>query len=124
MATTIPIPLTTLAAGPHDFGPAAIADNLASATLTVDRTVAGGFNATPAAQASIQVMQSGDGGATFRMVGAGGVEGGSVTNPRTGSPFTASSIVIQLFPGAGRQVKATIVVSGSSVAVSGSLAIS
>lgn len=124
MATTIPIPLTTLSVGTHDFGPAAVADNLATATLSIDRTVAGGFNATPAAQASIQVNQSNDGGTTFIFDGGGAMAGGGITNPRTGLPFTASSVTIPLAPGTGRQVKATVVVSGSSVAVSGSLTVS
>jgi hypothetical protein len=120
----IAIPLTTLAVGTQDFGPAAVADADSSAALVTDRTPANGFNSQPASTtASIQVMQSGDGGATWDLRAAAGIAGGLYPAPHGGN-YLQSTVTVALAPGTGRQVKATVVVAGASVAVSGSLTIS
>ena len=54
---------------------------------------------------------------------AAGIIGGQYTDPHTGLPYAQSSVAVSLDPGTSRQVKATVVVSGASVAVSGSLTI-
>lgn len=128
MAGTTTIPLTALAVGSHDFGPVAVADTDSQAVLSVDRTVSKGatqgFNGQPATtQASIQVQQSNDGGTTWKLEAAADIIGGLLTNPKTGQPYTASTLTISLDPGTSRQVKATIVVSGANVAAAGSLTI-
>jgi hypothetical protein len=124
MTSTTQIPLTTLPPGSYDFGPAALADTDTHAILSVDRTVASGFNATPAAQASITIYQSNDGGTTWRLVASATLVGGSQVNPKTGLPFTASSVSVGLNPGTSRQGKANVTISGATVAVQGSLVIS
>jgi hypothetical protein len=124
VATTVPFPLTTLDVGSHDFGPAPVADTTTSATLVIDRTPASGFNSQPSTtQASIQVMQSNDGGVTWKLEAAADIEGGIITD-RHGNTLTQSSVTVGLDPGTSRQMKATVVVSGAAVAVSGSLTIS
>lgn len=121
MATTVPIPLTILAPGVHDFGPASIADNLTTSQITLDRTVAGGLNSQPATTTcTAQIMQSNDGGATWTMIVGAGTIGGVVPAP---GGVTATNWIIEdgFLPGTGRQVKATVTVTGTSVAVQGTL---
>jgi hypothetical protein len=129
MAGTVTIPLVTLTPGAHDFGPANVADADTTALVTVDRTVTNGgvqgFNGQPATTAAqVQVQQSNDGGATWKLIGYEGIVGGQYTSPHTGLPYASAPMQIGFDPGTGRQAKATIVVSGASVAVSGSLTIS
>lgn len=131
MAGTITIPLATLnpAHGPYTFGPAGVAAADSLIVLTIDRTVTNGFNSQPAATtAEITAEQSSDGGATWFLAVAGTVAGGQYFRappPRgDGSLITASSIQVNLYPGASRLVRAAIVVSGASVAVAGSLTVS
>jgi hypothetical protein len=126
MATTVSIPLTVLSVGTHDFGPAAVADTDTQAVLTVDRTVSKGnvqgFNNQPSTTtADIQIYQSNDGGATWQLLIDGLMVGGTFNNAKTGQVATTSSVTIDFNPGTSRQAKASIVVSGASVAVSGSL---
>ena len=124
MAGTTNIPLTSLAPGTYDFGPASLADGDRMATLSVDRTVAGGFNSQPATtQAEIGVYQSNDSGATWFLLASATMEGGSFTDRHTGQPYTQSSVTVPLQPGTGRQGKAHIIISGATVAVQGSLVI-
>jgi hypothetical protein len=128
MAGTLTIPLVTLTVGTHDFGPRAVADADTQALITVDRTVTNGgvqgFNGQPASTvASVQVQQSGDGGATWKLVAAADIVGGVYTSNH-GTTYTSSTVQVGFDPGTGRQAKATIVVSGASVAVAGSLTIS
>jgi len=123
MAGTVNIPLTTLTVGSHVYGPAAVADTDSKVTLTIDRTVASGFNATPAAAASIECWQSGDGGSTWQNLAKAGIAGGTQLD-KNGQPFAVSSVTVGFSPGTGRQARAVIVVSGASVAVQGSLATS
>lgn len=119
MAGTLTIPLITLPVGSRDFGPATVADADHGVTLTVDRTVTGGLTATPAAQLQVQISQSGDGGATWKMIAAATFPGGTVAV--RGVTLTASQLITTWDPGTGRQAKATIIVSGAPVAVAGTL---
>lgn len=126
MAGTVTIPLTTLAAGAHDFGPVTVqaSDNLA--VLTIDRTVAGGLDATPAAQLNIAVNVSADGGATYQLLSSAGIPGGPqffTDRGGTQHQYTASVVQVGLDQVHGDRLKATVTVSGVSVAVAGSLAI-
>jgi hypothetical protein len=123
--TTINIPLTTLAPGTYHFT-GSIADSERTATLSIDRTVASGFNSkTPATQAALNVYQSDNSGATWFFLAGCTIEGGSVTDPsRTPpGPYTTSSVTVNSVPGTGREVKAEVVISGTSVAVQGSLVV-
>jgi hypothetical protein len=130
MAATITVPLTTLTTGTHNYpatGGASVADTDTSALLTIDRTVKNGsvqgFNGQPATtQAQIQVYQSDDGGSTWVLLISGTVEGGAYTDAH-GNTVTTSSVGVTFNPGTGRLARAAVVVSGASVAVSGSLAI-
>lgn len=120
MASTTNIPLTTLAVGSRDFGPASVADADTAVTLSLDRTVAGGLNATPAAQVNIEILQSNDGGATWKMIASAVANGGLIIG-RGGTDITVSSIGTTWDPGTSRLAKATVVVTGASVAVAGTL---
>lgn len=124
---TVTIPTTTLQIGVRDFGPAAIADTDTSITLTIDRTVANGLNATPATHLLIEAMVSLDGGATWTMVAGAGIEGGQLPQsppPRGPGGFYTENVLrvgLDQYPGAGRRIKATLTASGASVAVAGTL---
>lgn len=129
MATTFPIPLTTLPAGARTFGPASIADTDSSVTFSIDRTVAGGLNSlTDASVLALQAEMSTDGGVTWHAVdNTAGTDthwsttGGVFTN-RNGT-VTTSSGTWPLAPGTSRRLRATVTVSGpSSIAVAGSIA--
>lgn len=116
MATTLPIPLTTLPAGSRDFGPAAIPDGDSKIVITIDRTVTNGLNSQPVTtQIVIRPFQSNDGGVTWQELASGTAQGGPVTRG------TTSGITVGLWPGTSRQIKSNLTVSGSSVAVSGTV---
>ena len=123
MASTFTIPLTTLAVGAHDFGPAPVPDGDTTITLVIDRTVAGGFNSQPGTtQAAVAVSQSGDGGVTWQgLAGMGPIIGGSFTSAKTGLPVTSERLFTQFSPGTGRVARATVTVAGAGVAVAGTL---
>jgi hypothetical protein len=126
MATTVNIPLTTLSVGAHDFGPAPISDTLTTSSLVIDRTVTGGMNSlTPASVLSIQIMQSNDGGATWVLIVGGSGPGGIMTwtdRNNVTHEMDTSTVNDGFLPGTGRQVKATVIVSGpSAIAVAGTL---
>lgn len=115
--TTINIPLTTLTVGSHDIGPAAVADADTQITITIDRTVTNGLNSlTPATQITMTSFLSFDGGTTWIEMGAATTNGGT---PAKGG--TTSAIQVGLWPGTSRQVKANVIVTGTSVAVQGSV---
>jgi hypothetical protein len=124
---TVTIPTTTLQIGARDFGPATISDADTSITLTIDRTVTNGLNDTPATHLSIEAMVSLDGGATWTLAAGAGIEGGQLPQPPPprgpGGFYTANVLRVGLdqYPGTGRRIKATLTVSGSSVAVAGTL---
>lgn len=124
---TTTIPTTTLQIGVRDFGPANIADADTSITLTIDRTVANGLNATPATHLSIEAKVSLDGGVTWTLAAGAGIEGGQLAMPPPprgpGGFYTTNVLRVGLdqFPGTGRRIKATLTVSGASVAVAGTL---
>jgi hypothetical protein len=132
MASSFPIPQTSLQPGSRTFGPATIPDADSQVTLAVDRTVAGGLNSlTAASTLSMTAEMSSDGGVTWHAVdtGAAGTqtawsaEGGTFTNSHTGLPITVSSGTWPLFPGAGRRLRATVTVAGpSAITVAGSIA--
>lgn len=124
----LPIPLATLAVGPHEYGPASVDDAVVRATLTVDRTVADGgvqgLNGQPASTTvEVGVWQSDDGGATWQFRASAGLVGGVYVKDKLGNPYTESNVSVDLTPGTGRRVKATVTVAGASVAVAGSLAV-
>lgn len=121
--TTVTIPLTTLPVGSRDFGPATVADTATDIVLVIDRTVAGGFNSlTAATTMDLRMFQSGDGGATWQLICGAGIVGGTYTG-LDGAVITQSSVEAPLGAGTGREVKATLVVAGTSVAASGTLTI-
>jgi len=120
MPGSVTIPLVTLPVGTRNFGPAALADFDSEAELAIDRTPANGFNAQPATTTmKIAVEQSNDGGGSWfekasEMI-VGGVYSGKGTDTNT------STVWVDLAPGTGRQVRATLTVAGAPVAVRGSL---
>ena len=122
MAGTVNIPLSTLAVGTHVFGPAAVADADKQALLTIDRTVTGGLNSlTPATGIQIIVDQSNDGGATWTQICSAPVTGGFTTSANHPVPPGTSSVGATFQPGTSRQARAQVTVTGTSVAVQGTL---
>jgi len=119
--TTTTIPLTTLPVGVRDFGPANAFNAEAAIVMTIDRTVAGGLNSlTGATAVQVDVMQSNDGGATWALRAGASMPGGIILSK--GVANTTSVVEVDLAPGTGRKLKATVTVSGpSSVAVAGTL---
>lgn len=133
MASTFPIPLTTLPVGSRQFGPATIPDADTSVTFSIDRTVAGGLNSlTTASALTLKAEMSTDSGATWHAVDSAagtdtswGTNGGDISGiDRHGNPTgLVSSGTWSLAPGTSRRLRATITVSGpSSIAVAGSIA--
>lgn len=121
MPTTFNIPLTTLPVGSDTFGPSHPADSEASVTLTIDRTVAGGLNSlTSASTLGVDLQESLDGGVSWQDLGDFTTPGG-VFIYKTGSTATVSVGRWNLIPGTSRQLRATITVSGTSIAVAGSI---
>lgn len=120
MAGTTNFGPVTLSLGARSFGPAAVADADTSVVLSVDRTVALGLTATPAAHISLAIEQSDDGGATWVLIAAAGIDGGAETDQH-GNPRTVSRVFTTWGPGTSRQARATITVTGAAVAVAGSL---
>lgn len=121
MAGTLTIPQTTLQPGTRSFGPAAIADADKHVVLTVDRSLAGGLTATPAARVRLVIEQSNDAGATWELLALADLDGGTVLNLKTGQVATSQRVFTDWDSGTGRQARATIVVTGAAVTVAGSL---
>ena len=119
MAGTTTIPLVTLPVGSRDFGPAPIAAGDSSAVLAIDRTVAGGLDATPATIVSLQLSRTQDGGVTWENLAASQIRGGPAAVH--GTPLTTSTVRVVFTPGPGWQARATVTVSGAPVAVAGTL---
>jgi hypothetical protein len=123
MASTFTIPLTTLQPGTRTFGPASLADADTLVVLTIDRTVTGGFNSlTPATATRISIEQSNDGGATWLELASATFTGGAQTM-HGGLPVNSNDVGVFLRPGTGRRGQAVVVITGTAVAVQGSLAI-
>jgi hypothetical protein len=123
MAGTTNFGPVTVNPGPRTFGPVNQGDTDTGLDLTIDRTVAGGFNATPAASAVIAFEQSNDGGSTWNQICSATIAGGPITG-HGGLPATSNDVGSNLLPGTGRQGRAVVTISGSAVAVQGSLVIS
>ena len=126
MASTFTIPLTTLPVGTTSVpatGGAPVPDGDSTLTISINRTVANGFNSQPSStQATVTLYQSDDGGTTWQELAAmGPVTGGSVISPKTGQLITASNLFTEFNPGTGRLVRAGITVTGASVAVAGTI---
>jgi hypothetical protein len=122
--TNMNIPLLTLAVGTREFGPAAVADDVNAVTLTIDRTVAGGLNSSPASTTlEIGVWQSDDDGASWQFRASAGLIGGVYPRNAAGDPYVESTVSVDLTPGTGRRVKAVTETGGSSVAIAGSLTV-
>jgi hypothetical protein len=123
MPGTLNIPLTTLQAGTHDFGPAAVNDADTLAILTVDRTVTNGFNSkTSATTCHISIHQSNDNGNTWVELASTDFAGGIASNHA--GQINENDVGIHFWPGTGRLTRAEVIIGGSSVAVSGSLVVS
>jgi hypothetical protein len=126
-ALNVPIPLAVLAVGQHSYGPAPVDDDVAQATITIDRTVSragtDGLNLQPATTTvEIAVWQSDDGGASWAFRAGAGLIGGTYES-EPGVPYTFSNVSVELTPGAGRRVRADVTVGGARVAVAGSLVV-
>ena len=120
MATTLTIPLTTLPVGTQHLGPSHPPDTESQIVLTIDRTVAGGLNSlTPASVLQVTVDQSSDGGTTWQFIAGTTWAGGIIL--LHGNPFTTVELVTGLLPGTSRQLRATVTVTGTPIAVAGTL---
>jgi hypothetical protein len=124
VAGTTVIPLTTIQPGGHTYpssGGVPIADSDVMATLTVDRTPAGGFNSLdPATTARLSIEQSSDGGNSWAEACETMLAGG-LTTGHGGTLLLSNNVGFFLQAGAGRQLRAQVFIAGSAVAVSGSL---
>lgn len=120
MPINLAIPTTTLQVGVREFGPATMADADTRIVLTVDRSVANGLTATPAAVLDVQVSVSHDGGANWVTVTETTFTGGSHLD-RNGAVRTEDGLQISFGPEVNRRVKAITTVAGSSVAIAGTL---
>jgi hypothetical protein len=129
VAISLDIPLQTLTAGPHTFGPVSVPDGLMLATLTIDRTAtrpnADGLNLQPATTTiDLAIWQSNDGGTTWLFRAGAGLVGGTYPSNDAGDPYTFSNVSVELLPGSGRRARADVTVAGAQrVAVAGSLAV-
>lgn len=124
MPGTVNIPLTTLPPGTYNFGPASVGDTDTGITITLDRTVTNGFNSQPfSTNLWMSAYQSNDGGNTWVECGGGRVDGG-VFKTRAGVTINSADVETSLIPGTGRLILAQIIVSGTSVAVQGTLTVS
>jgi len=122
MTTTTVIPLTTLPPGQLTFGPSNVADSETRIVLAIDRTVTGGLNSlTPATRVAVDVQQSDDGGATWFLAVGGTFPGGFIQADKAGDPVTVNILNVDVYPGTGRKLKAVVTVTGSPVAVAGTL---
>ena len=124
--SSVPIPLDALTVGTHAFGPVTAPDDVSQATITIDRTVsrpnANGLNGQPATTTlDIAVWQSSDDGTTWQLRASAGLIGGIYASNEAGDPYVASSVTVELVPGTGRRVRATVTVTGARVAVAGTL---
>lgn len=122
MAGTTDFGPVTVNPGTRTFGPVALADTDAQLVLAIDRTPANGFNATPAASAKVSFEQSSNGGTTWDELCSATFIGGVFVI--RGQTLTTSTVSTGLWPGSGRLGRAVVVISGSAVAVQGSLVIS
>lgn len=126
MPGTVTIPSTVLSNGVRTFGPANVADADTEAVLSIDRTVAGGFNSlTGTTTVEMTVEQSNDSGTTWFLIVDGIISGGLFPAPK-GAPGNATTAGVGAFyaPGTGRQVRAKMTTAGGPVTVQGSLTIS
>lgn len=123
MAGTTSFGPVTVNPGPRIFGPVNLADTDTMLELTIDRTVAGGFNDTPASAAEISFEQSNDGGATWTEICNATFTGG-IHLGHGGVQSNSNDVGSNLFPGTGRKGRAIVTISGSAVAVAGTLVIS
>lgn len=127
MATTFNIPLTSLTVGPHNFGPASVADSDTLAVITIDRTVTNhsvqGLNAQPATTTiQVTISQSNDGGTTWNELDDDTMTGG--IEIFRGVQQNTTDLGVEFWPGTSRLVRATLVVAGASVAIAGTIATS
>jgi hypothetical protein len=114
------IALVTLQPGTRDLGPVTVPDADTRLRIILDRTVAGGFDVTPAASAMLVMSQSDDGGATWQpLASMGPITGGPQTFKD--QPKTSEMLGTGFNPGTGRRLKATLDVTGAAVAVAGTV---
>jgi hypothetical protein len=127
VSLNLTIPLVTLPAdASRDFGPHTAGAGETLAMLTIDRTVAGGLNASPGVSADITFSVSPDGGSTWRLLASAGVPGGPITwTDRQGvtHPFTQSVIQVGLDQVQGLPVMANVTLHGGPLAVQGSFTV-
>lgn len=125
MPATVTIPLTTLPAGTYSFpatGGQAIADTDSKISLLVNRNVTGGLDSASGVTVSLSAYVSFDSGVTWRLLGACTIPSG--IQAEDGVRDTQSGFYTTVFPGTNRLVRATVTVTGGSVAVSGTLTVS
>lgn len=132
MASTFPLPQQTYdpAHGPYLFGPQSVAPTDTLIRLTIDRTIAGGLNSLDAnTSVEIKAEQSNDGGVSWFLAVAadcpGGLYAASPPPKGPGGNILASVVGVNVYgSGSGRQLRATITVTGSPVVLAGTLTVS
>lgn len=117
---TLTIPLLTLQIGSRTFGPAAIGANN-SAVLSIDRTVVNGLNSLASASTLDLVIQTSSDGTTFFDEVEATFVGGIISNHH-GQINTQSLSVSGVDP-SRVSVRVVAVVSGTPIAIAGSVVI-
>lgn len=122
MATiTLNVPHVTLPVGAHVYGPATLTAAHRSVAIVLDRTIASGLDATPAATLNLMVELSFDGGATWGHLVDATIPGG-VQLTTGGAQATTADVTVSL-PGVTAQARATVTVIGAPVSVTGTVTI-
>jgi hypothetical protein len=122
---------STLTVGSHTIGPAT-ATSSTKATITLDRTVAGGLNSLTSASTLTFQIQSSPDGTTWNNevsnVGApfvGGTTDPETVNPKTGTTKTTETVGVNGLNAGTTEVRCIATVAGpSSIVVAGSITVS
>jgi hypothetical protein len=112
------VPAKTCVVGPNTFGPFPIGSAV-SATLVIDRTVAGGLNSlTSATTVDMSIEQSAD-GVTWTGAAEIGPWTGGAQLDHHGNPLTQNNLGVSGLNPASTQVRLIVTVGGPSSVVLG-----
>jgi hypothetical protein len=123
----------TVAVGSRQFGPATASNTDTAVTLIIDRTVTNGLNSLTVSSVILAILEMSTDGVNWHAVDTN-LNGSQTSWSTVGSAITftdrqgvqhvyaESSGNWPLFPGTGRQLRATVIVSGPTpIAVAGSI---
>ena len=114
-AGSVPIPSGTYGPGTQTVGPRTVSGTLSKASASLNMT----NHTNPAVVLTIMIQISVDGGTTWRDMGGCERRGGPLGTYPDGSPATNLVIQITYPPQSGRQIRASITITGGSIQTSG-----